>query len=98
MNWIVLVRPQAEQDLAAARDWYEQKRVGLGDEFLDAAATAILVLESAPDRERLYFRNFRRIIFRRFPYKLFYQVNGQRVIVFRVLHAKQSHPTRIENI
>jgi hypothetical protein len=70
MNWIVLVRPQAEQDLAAARDWYEHKRVGLGDEFLDAAALAVLTLESAPERERLYFRNFRRIIFRRFPYKL----------------------------
>ena len=97
MNWIVLVRPQAERDLAAARDWYEQKRVGLGDEFLDAAAVALLTLESAQEREPLYFRNFRRIIFPRFPYKLFYQVIGRRVIVFRVLHAKQSHPTQIEN-
>jgi len=87
MNWIVLVRPQAEQDLAAARDWYEQKRVGLGDEFLDAATVALLTLKSTPERERLYFRNFRRIIFRRFPYKLFYLVIGQRVIVIRVLHA-----------
>ena len=33
MNRLLLVRPEAEQDLAAARDWYEQRRVGLGDEF-----------------------------------------------------------------
>lgn len=75
-----------------------QKRVGLGDELLDATAAAFQSLESAPERERLYFRNFRRIIFRRFPYKLFYQVIRDRVIVFRVLHAKQSHSAQVENI
>jgi hypothetical protein len=67
MNWIIRIRPRAEQDLAAAREWYEQQRVGLGDEFLDAAAGAFLTLESAPERERLYYLNFRRIICKRRP-------------------------------
>jgi toxin ParE1/3/4 len=91
MSWLVLLHTEAEKDLIAARDWYDQKRPQLGDEFLDEVAIAIQQLENAPEREGLYFHNFRRVLLRRFPYKLFYQVIGDRVIVFRVLHAKQSH-------
>ena len=91
MKWLVLVRPEAEADLAAARDWYERRRAGLGAEFLDEVAGAMRGLELDPERQRLYYRNFRRVLLRRFPYKVFYQVIGPRVVVFRVLHAKQDH-------
>jgi hypothetical protein len=30
------LRPEAEQELAKARDWYEDQRGGLGEEFLIA--------------------------------------------------------------
>ncbi len=95
MSWVVLVRPEAERDLAAARAWYEEKRRGLGDEFVDEFVAVMRALEESPERERLYYREFRRVIFRRFPYKLFYQVIGERIIVFRVLHAKQDHPPKV---
>jgi hypothetical protein len=52
------------------RNWYEQERTGLGGEFLDEFAAAMRALELNPERERLYYRNFRRVIFRRFPCKL----------------------------
>lgn len=91
MTWIVLVRPEAERDSTAARDWYERKTPGLGDDFLDEVAAAMRKLEENPVREHLYYRNFRRLILRRFPYKIFYQVIGSRVVVFRLLHAKQAH-------
>jgi plasmid stabilization system protein ParE len=95
VSWIVLVRPEAECDLADARDWYRRMELRLGNDFLDAVAVAMRRLEEDPKRERLYYLNFRRIILRRFPYKIFYQVIGQRVVVFRVLHARQSHPPRL---
>lgn len=91
MKWQVLVRSEAEQDLAAARDWYEHRRPGLGFEFLDEVALALRELEQAPEQPRLYYRNFRRVLLRRFPYKVFYQVIGPRIVIFRVLHAKQDH-------
>ena len=87
----MLVRPEAERDLFAARDWYELKRRGLGDEFLDEVTLTMLELERSPELPRLYFRKFRRLRLPRFPYKLFYQVHGERVIVFRMLHAHQAH-------
>ena len=95
MSWVVFVRAEAERDLAAARDWYERKRAGLGSELLDEFAHAMRALELNPERERIYYGNFRRVLFRRFPYKIFYQIIGTRLIVFRVLHAKQDHERQI---
>ena len=94
MKWRLLVRPEAEEYLALARDWYEEKRAGLGDEFLDAIAAALRELEQNPEVPRLYYRNFRRVLLRRFPYKIFYQAIAQRIVIFRVLHAKRDHPRR----
>ena len=89
MRRLLFLRPEAEQDLAAARDWYDQKQVGLGDEFLNAIALALSELAQTPERHRYYHRNFRRVLLRRFPYKIFYQVIGERIVVFRVLHGKR---------
>lgn len=48
-----LVWPEAERDLFAARDWYEHRRLGLGDEFLDEVTLAMTELERAPELPRL---------------------------------------------
>ena len=36
MTRIVRVRPEAERDVEAAYAWYEEQRLGLGREFLQA--------------------------------------------------------------
>lgn len=95
MKHRLAVRSIAERDLQAARDWYESKQIGLGDVFLDEVAEAMGRLAHRPDLARPYYRQFHRILLRRFPYKLFYQVIDDQVIVFRVLHAKQSHESRL---
>lgn len=95
MTRILLVRPEAERDLAAAHEWYDGERAGLGDEFLDAIAAAMRELARDPERERHYHRNFRRALLPRFPYKIFYQLIGERIVDFRVLHAKQEHAQRL---
>jgi plasmid stabilization system protein ParE len=95
-QWSVLVREEAERDIEEARDWYEHKRPGLGDDFLNAVAAGMRRLEADPEIERIYYRRFRRIILTRFPYKIFYQTIGSRVVIFRVLHAKRDHRRQIE--
>lgn len=92
MPWVVIVRPQAEADLAEARIWYEQQRSGLGNEFLSDIARSMQALAEHPERHPLYYRGFRRILLRRFPYKVFYRLEAERVVVFRVLHVKRDHP------
>ena len=87
----VIIRLRAEADLQAARQWYEERREGLGVEFVLAARRAIRVLRANPERQPIYYRDFRRVLLRRFPCKLFYRIESERIIVFRVLHTKQDH-------
>jgi toxin ParE1/3/4 len=91
VNWRVIIRPNAEADLREAQAWYESQRAGLGDGLLGEIHRAVRLLETDPERLPFYYRDFRRLLTRRFPYKLFYRVEGDCVIVFRILHAKRKH-------
>ena len=95
MNWRVIIRPNAETDLREAWLWYESQRAGLGDELLIIIRAAIRRLETDPERRPFYYRDFRRLLTHRFPYKLVYRVEGERVIVFRILHAKREHQRQL---
>jgi toxin ParE1/3/4 len=92
VKWRVVIRPQAEADLREARNWYENQRVGLGEQFVAQTGTTIQRLLQDPELHPDYYRGFRRIMMRRFPYKLFYRLEGNQIIVFRILHARRDHP------
>ena len=95
MRWRVTTRSAADIDIQEARDWYERRRPGLGDEFLVAVAEAFLRLEESPERFPIYYKGFRRILTETFPYKVFFRIEGEAVIVVRVLHAAQEHTWRL---
>ena len=95
MRWTLIVRPRAEADLRAARDWYEAQRAGLGSAFLVEVRRALELLTEHPERRPIYYRNFRRLLTRRFPYKLFYVLEKDRVVVFRILHAQRDHSQQL---
>ncbi len=92
MKWRLVIRPRAEVDLREARDWYESQRVGLGVEFVAEIDATIQILMRDPQRHPVYYRGFYRVLARRFPYKLFYRLEDDRITVFRILHARRDHP------
>jgi toxin ParE1/3/4 len=92
VKWRLVIRPRAETDLREAQDWYESQRAGLGEEFIAEIDAALRALARDPERYTVYYRGFRRVFVRRFPYKLFYRVENDRVIVSRILHAGRDHP------
>jgi plasmid stabilization system protein ParE len=76
--------------LAIARR-YDHERKNLGEEFLREVDAALARIQINPFRQPIYYREYRRIITGRFPYKIFYVIGDDRLIVFRVLHVKQDH-------
>jgi plasmid stabilization system protein ParE len=87
----VIIRPNAEADLLEAQLWYNSQRPGLGDELLNEVGLAIRFLAEHPEHRPIYYNGFRRLMTHRFPYKLFYHIESDRVVVFRILHAKRDH-------
>jgi toxin ParE1/3/4 len=86
---IVIVRPAAEADLAAAREWYDRQRPELGERFLDAAASAAQVLAEHPDAYPALHREARRAPLRHFPHGLIYRVYPDAIVVAALYHARR---------
>ena len=91
----VLIREAAQNDIREAYDWYEKQRSGLGDEFLISIADALSRLEFGPERLPVFYRGFRRILARRFPYRIFFRIEKDFVIVFRILHVARDHTSQL---
>jgi toxin ParE1/3/4 len=96
VSWRVSIRAAAEDDLREAQEWYETKRPGLGGEFLVCVVDALSRLEQSPERFAVYYKGFRRVLTERFPYKLFYRIEGDAVIVFRILHGARDHARQLK--
>lgn len=85
---LILV-PEAEQDLNEAYDWYEQRRAGLGEDFLSCVDACIQSICRTPALYAILFEQYRRALVRRFPYAVFYEYNENTVIVYGILHTSR---------
>lgn len=86
LKYTVLVRPEAEHDLKEAFIWYEEKRAGLGFDFLLNIQASFEYLERAPLTFPEVYKNVRRSFIKRFPYKIIYRVNQSSVTVLGVIY------------
>jgi toxin ParE1/3/4 len=82
----LVLRRQAKLDLADARRWYEEKRPGLGDSFLDAIDAVLAVVLDHPHLHPRVSERVRRASVSRFPYGIFYTVEGDTLRVIAILH------------
>jgi plasmid stabilization system protein ParE len=89
----VRLRPEAEHDLAESARWYEGQRAGLGQEFLDEALASLSAIAERPLASSTVYGSLRRALLRRFPFGVFYLVDGHGAIVIGVIHGSR-HPRR----
>jgi len=89
MSASFLVRPEAESDLAEAQTWYDEQRVGLGDEFITAVESAFEPTRDFPQGYAVEYRQVRAAPLRRFPYVVFYRLIGEVVQVLAVMHGSR---------
>ena len=91
MSFDVVVRPEAEGDIAEAAAWYDEQQPGVGDEFSDAIEAAIDTLAVTPliHAIRIRRKSMRWFVAPRFPYKIIYRIEGDSVVVFAVVHTSR---------
>ena len=82
----LIVAPEVERDLATAYDWYEDQRVGLGDDFLSRIDACIQGILRNPELHKTIHESYRRGLVRRFPYAVYYEYTARVVTIYCVLH------------
>ena len=85
----LIVAPEVEQDLVEAYAWYEDRRIGLGEEFLSCVDACIEAIRRTPEMHAPIHEDYRRGLVRRFPYVVLYEYVEGTVTVYGVFHASR---------
>lgn len=90
MSYTVEVRGTAELDVAEAMDWYNEQSPGLGETFLEDFAQVLKRLSDSPLIYQVMYRGSRRVQLLRFPYLVWFRVQGPVVTVRACLHGSDN--------
>jgi len=83
-------------DIHTGKDFYEKQASGLGEYFLDSISADIdsLLLYAGVHQK---FQRYHRMLAKRFPYAIYYKVEGDVTLVWRILDLRQNpRKTRIQ--
>lgn len=89
----IRILTSAYDDLLAGRRFYERQGEGLGAYFLDSLFSDIDSLLLYAGIHRKVF-GFHRALSKRFPHGIYYLIEDETVVVYRVLDCRQN-PARI---
>ena len=97
MAFNLLIKPEAEDEINEAVDWYESKKIGLGLEFLIHLQDYFDILKTEiPIFQIKRKPSYRELPLIRFPYVIIYEVIDNNVIIYSIFNTKQD-PIRKRN-
>ena len=87
----VVVLDEADAEVTAAADWYEQEREGLGDDLLAEADRVLNAIAASPTTWSLVpgSKIVRRFLFTRFPYVAYFVIRDEYVLVLAFGHTSR---------
>ncbi|MCY3023239.1 MAG: type II toxin-antitoxin system RelE/ParE family toxin [Planctomycetota bacterium] len=87
----VIYHPDAQPEAITAAVYFEQRREGLGQRFLEDFDRAIADIRQHPEAWPALEGKYRRRQLRHFPYGIIYRVYPEAVRVLAIMHLHQ-HP------
>jgi hypothetical protein len=90
MKFKILFRKEVEDDIITAFHWYEEKAIGLGEEYLRMFYTCTAEIERYPLASPKVYREFRRSLLKRFPYAVYYTTTEKEIVVYGVIHCARN--------
>lgn len=89
MNWKLVLRGSAAKDVLEVFFWYHTIRPELGDRFMAALRESYDSIQTNPYGYHVRKGNFRHVLLRKFPYRVVYEVEGEDVFIYRVIHTSR---------
>jgi toxin ParE1/3/4 len=86
----LIIKPFAELDATEAANWYNDKREGLGNEFLLALDAKINAIQRNSSHFQLVYKNIRRALTERFPYGIFFIIEDDTIYVLAIQHTSRN--------
>lgn len=85
------ITTEAEEELAAAAEWYETRQVGLGIELVASVERAFDAILTRPRSFPLWRKErvYRKLLLRTFPYAVIFVVQRDDVVVIAIAHTRR---------
>lgn len=96
MEFNLIVKPKAERDIQKSVEWYREQSGNLAEKFLDKIGESLDKISKNPEHYQKRYNEIRIIFTKKFPYGIYYTVEGKTIFVHAVLHTKQN-PITAEN-
>ena len=90
MSWELVFHPDVEGEVREAYQWYEERKEGLGDEFLESLESVYAGLRATPEMHQVLEHGIRHSRLKRFPYAVYYRILVNRVEVIAVHHGSRN--------
>ena len=84
---------QADADIQAAFDRYEDYQSGRGEVFLRQLDVTLTLLRRHPELAAVYAGPYRRMLMRDFPCGIFYATQPTRIVVVAIMDLRQNPGT-----
>ena len=89
MSSIIVLDPEAELDYEEGYNFYESRRLDLGEEFADAVEVVFDRIASTPKFYPIAYRHTRRGGVLGSPYCVYYQIESTHIRVVSVFHTSR---------
>ena len=87
-SFTLLLTELSQKDIYASQDFYETQSQNLGTYFYDSIICDLDALKFYAGIHQKYF-GFYRMLTKRFPYAIYYDIEDSMVIVHAVLHTRK---------
>lgn len=85
----VVFHPGASEDYAAAFAWYHARGPKIASDFESEIDRGIRLISRHPLRWPKFDEQRRRLIVRKFPYSIIYELHGDDAVVLAIAHGKR---------
>jgi plasmid stabilization system protein ParE len=85
MTYFLRFRPEVVGDLEDAGRWYDDRRLGLGGEFLQECKAALDCILDRPEQGTVAPDGLLSVRIRRFPYVIHYRIERTTIVVFAIM-------------
>jgi len=89
IEYCLVSDPRADLEIEATVHWYEREQSELGVDFLNELRATYDRIVKGPLKYQELRSGIRRALFRRFPYAVYFAIEGHVIVVLAVLHASR---------
>ena len=89
MNHSISISSRAQKEITEAFLWYEQQRSGLGVQLMLLLEKKLELLQQNPNLYPTVYKAIHRSLIKKFPYSIFYIVDGNTVEILAFFHMKR---------